>query len=205
MQTIGANLIVLNEERYIATAIKSLLPLTNEIVIVDGGSIDDTVAICKQFTINLLTRKFDFDFASQRNLALENSKSDWILALDADEAITPDSIEPIKHLINNLPYEDASMFTICGLNYLDDRLMSTDYHYRLFRRDCSKWKDKLHESIELTNGKGYQAPEPIRIEHRKELRRQLYSDQLYKNIEEGNLTFPSDDDFNFTERTFEGI
>lgn len=71
----------------------------DDVVLVDSGSTDGTVEIAKAHNVRVLRRPFD-DFASQRNFGLTNAafKHDWILHLDADEALTPAFTERLSAL-----------------------------------------------------------------------------------------------------------
>src|SRR3954454_5855499 len=83
---ITATIITLNEERNIARAIESLR-CCDEILILDSGSIDRTVELAQ----NLGVRAFEAGwrgFAGQKNWAAEQASHDWILSLDADEALS---------------------------------------------------------------------------------------------------------------------
>src|SRR5512142_2888251 len=83
---ITATIITLNAERNIARAIESLR-CTDEILIVDSGSVDRTVELAQ----NLGTRVIEANwrgYAAQKNWAAEQARHDWILSLDADEVLS---------------------------------------------------------------------------------------------------------------------
>jgi glycosyltransferase involved in cell wall biosynthesis len=99
MLPISATLITYNEQRNIAEALQSI-SWANEIVVVDSGSSDDTVAICRKFTERILHRDWT-GFADQKNFAVENARNDWIFSLDADERPSPELSREIQELARN--------------------------------------------------------------------------------------------------------
>src|SRR5512139_3383217 len=61
----------------------------DEIIVVDSGSTDATVAICREFTPHVHVRDWP-GFGIQKNRALDCATKDWVLSLDADERVTPE-------------------------------------------------------------------------------------------------------------------
>jgi glycosyltransferase involved in cell wall biosynthesis len=85
--TISAVLITLNEERNLAECLDSL-SFCDEIIIVDGGSTDKTVAIASRYTSKLYVEENWRGFGQQKQRALELASCEWILSIDADERVT---------------------------------------------------------------------------------------------------------------------
>ncbi len=87
-----------NEEVNIARCLDSLV-WCDDIVVIDSGSTDQTVAIAERAGARILTRKFD-NFAEQRNFGLEHGKfkHEWVLHLDADEVVTSEFQAALNHL-----------------------------------------------------------------------------------------------------------
>lgn len=85
---ISACIITLNEEDNIDRCLSSL-DFTNEIIIVDSGSIDKTIEIASKYNAAIYTRKFD-NYVNQKNFCISKAKNEWVLSLDADEAISPE-------------------------------------------------------------------------------------------------------------------
>src|ERR1039457_6804848 len=83
---ITATIITFNEERNIARAIESLR-CCDEIVIVDSGSVDRTVELAEKLRGRVIEAGW-LGFAEQKNRAAEHAAHDWILSLDADEALS---------------------------------------------------------------------------------------------------------------------
>lgn len=83
-------LIVRNEEAFLPQCLRSVRDLAHQIVVVDTGSTDRTVAIAREFGAEVHSFTWRDDFSAARNAALEHARGDWILALDADEELLPD-------------------------------------------------------------------------------------------------------------------
>lgn len=110
---VSACIIAMNEEAYIARAINNLkkIELVEEIIIVDGGSTDYTVKICEQLGCKVVYKKWEQDFASQRNFAMSLCKNDWVVWLDADEWYSEKLRSAISVLLPALPDRYAAIRT----------------------------------------------------------------------------------------------
>jgi glycosyltransferase involved in cell wall biosynthesis len=86
-----ASLIVKDEEESIRSCLESLEGVADEVVVVDTGSTDRT----REFALKLGARLYDFewngDFSAARNYGLDRSNGTWILYIDADERLRPES------------------------------------------------------------------------------------------------------------------
>jgi glycosyltransferase involved in cell wall biosynthesis len=93
-----------NEELHLARCLQSILPLTNDIVVVDCFSQDQTVAIAKQYGARVLERAWENNHSTQVNWALTQLPVDtkWVMRIDADEYLTPNLITQIKEVLPNL-------------------------------------------------------------------------------------------------------
>lgn len=91
-------MIVKNEERFLEQCLRSVQGMVDEINIVDTGSTDRTVEIAKAFGANVRFEAWRNDFASARNQSLEMATKRWILQLDADEELLPESREALQQL-----------------------------------------------------------------------------------------------------------
>lgn len=99
MIKISACLIVKNEKDHIQDVLSSLSGV-DEIVIVDTGSLDNTVELARSFTDKVFTDYvWNDDFAGARNHALSKCTGDWVLSIDADEVLEPGGIEKIRKII----------------------------------------------------------------------------------------------------------
>jgi tetratricopeptide (TPR) repeat protein len=82
-------MIVRDEERVLARCLASVTGLVSEIIVVDTGSQDRTVAIAQDYGAEIRHFTWIDDFAAARNASLIGARGDWILVLDADESLTP--------------------------------------------------------------------------------------------------------------------
>jgi tetratricopeptide (TPR) repeat protein len=92
-------MIARDEERFLPECLACVRDAVDEIVLVDTGSTDRTVAIAESFGAKVLHTTWDDDFSTPRNLGLAAATGDWILVLDADEFVQPGGCERIRELV----------------------------------------------------------------------------------------------------------
>jgi glycosyltransferase involved in cell wall biosynthesis len=112
---ISLAMIVKNEEAMMAHCLESVKALVDEIIVVDTGSTDKTIDIAKEFGARVYPFKWRDDFSAARNESLKYCKADWVLILDADEAIDPLDYETIKNACLR-PQADA--YSLIHRNYV---------------------------------------------------------------------------------------
>jgi glycosyltransferase involved in cell wall biosynthesis len=117
MPTLALSMIVRDEEQTLPTCLESVKDLVDEIVIADTGSTDGTVEVAKRFGARYFSIPWENDFARARNRALEEVRSDWVLALDADERVDEKAKQSLPRLLKASAI-DGYMVTI--LDYLLD-------------------------------------------------------------------------------------
>ncbi len=84
-------MIARDEEENLPRALESVRDLAAEIVVVDTGSVDATQEIAASFGARVIEHPWNDDFSEAKNVALDNAAGDWILFLDADEYVCPES------------------------------------------------------------------------------------------------------------------
>jgi len=94
---LSAVIITFNEERNIRRCLESLVPVADEIVVVDSFSTDRTAEICQEFNVKFICNRFD-GHIEQKNFAAMQAQFDWVLSLDADEALSETLRNSILHL-----------------------------------------------------------------------------------------------------------
>ena len=87
--TLSVCIITLNEEANIARTLQSVKGIADEVIIVDSGSTDATVALSQANGAKVFVEPWK-GFAPQKNSALAKATGDWILSLDADEEVSPE-------------------------------------------------------------------------------------------------------------------
>ena len=92
-------MIARDEERFLPECLRRALPAVDEIVLVDTGSTDRTVAIAESFGARVLHQPWADDFSAPRNAALAAATGDWILVLDADEFLVGAAAARIRELV----------------------------------------------------------------------------------------------------------
>lgn len=83
MPKISACIICFNEEKKIEDCLKSLVPVADEILVVDSLSTDDTVNIVRKYTDKIFDQAF-LGHIEQKNFAVSKASHDWIVSLDCD-------------------------------------------------------------------------------------------------------------------------
>jgi glycosyltransferase involved in cell wall biosynthesis len=153
---ISATIITCNEERNLPRAIESLR-CCDEIVVVDSGSTDRTMAIAEKYGARVLEADWR-GYAGQKNYAASAATHDWVLAIDADEALSEDLEAEIWQLKKKGPEFDA--YTVPRLaQYLGRWILYSGWHpdrkVRLFDRRKARWTgDYVHESVVSTGSVG---------------------------------------------------
>ena len=149
-------LITRNEAANIAAALESVA-WADEVIVVDSGSEDGTVAIAKRYATRVEVREWR-GYSAQKNLAADLANHDWILSVDADERVTPALAQEIRALMDRGPEQRG--YRISRVTwYLGRWLHSTDwypdYQLRLYDRRSGRWNGRrVHESFELQGTPG---------------------------------------------------
>jgi glycosyltransferase involved in cell wall biosynthesis len=189
---ISACLVVQDEEAYIETAVKNLLPNVREVVVVDGGSKDKTVEVCKKLGCRVEERKFDFDFSAQRNFAMSVCETDWVLFCDADEWFSEEFYTILPSLLLN-PLENCFGYHVYRISRFDGQVVGTDFQWRVLHKTGGFWQGKVHEGFTFYSGKmGLKMPKEYCMYHEHTMKRQLYNNALYYNINQGIKERPAD-------------
>ena len=154
-------LITLNEEANLPCTLDSVMPLVRdgkgEIIVVDSGSTDRTMEIARSYGAGTFVEPWK-GFAAQKNSAMDKASADWLLQLDADEALEPALAEEINTAIEH--NSAASGFWIPRKNFFLGRWIKhggfyPDRKLRLIRRGAGKFEEYgAHPTIKVTGPTG---------------------------------------------------
>jgi len=125
----------------------------DEVVILDSGSSDDTLAIARQFP-NVTIHATQFrGFGILHNEATALARNDWIFSLDSDEVMTPDLVREVT----SLSLDANAVYSVTMQNYYNGKWIRwcgwyPDRHVRLFHRKKTRFtEDEVHERV-IANG-----------------------------------------------------
>ena len=147
MKTLSVVILTKNEEKNIVEVINNAQKCTDNILVVDSGSTDKTVFLANECGAEVVFRKWDNDFAAQRNFALAKIKTDYVLYLDADERMSLELIESVKNAVAKgeaKQYSFMRKIEAFGFEY-NHGIFAPDEVTRLFPRLKVKWEHKVHE------------------------------------------------------------
>ena len=151
---VSAVIITYNEEAIISKTL-SQLSWCNEIIIIDSGSTDQTVQICKEYGCSVYYRPFN-GFGEQKKYGVSKAQYDWILCIDADEILTDTLIEEIQSELNDkeiLPCAFQMPLNLVFMNKVfkyGKELNCT--RIRLFNKKWGNWDGAVvHEKV-VVNG-----------------------------------------------------
>ncbi|HEY9722263.1 MAG TPA: glycosyltransferase, partial [Oscillatoriaceae cyanobacterium] len=166
--TLSACLIVKNEAENLSRCLESLDGRAEEIVVVDTGSSDDTVAIAESFGAKVFHFPWCDDFSAARNFALEQATGDWILFIDADEEL---EVRDAAAFERRLSEAGAEAYSITQANLDDDgQIVSEVQALRLWPNTPGiRFSGRVHENIgPALEQQGWRCVEidAIRLRHR---------------------------------------
>jgi glycosyltransferase involved in cell wall biosynthesis len=150
MESISTVIICRDEEYNIERCLKSVVPFSQEIVVVDSGSTDRTVEIAKRYATRVISREW-MGYGRQKQFALAHSSCPWVFSIDADEEVSPGLREEIA----------ALDFTADGYEmprkawYLGRWVQHSGWYpghiLRLFRREAGTFTDEpVHEYVSVS-------------------------------------------------------
>jgi glycosyltransferase involved in cell wall biosynthesis len=150
---ISAVIITKNEYRVIRECVESCLQFTDDVVVLDSGSTDDTVAIANQAGARVYENEW-LGYGPQKNLANSFSKYDWILSIDADER--PD--QKMILTLAQLKLNPKNIYCFKLVDHFDTRPirfseLRPKWKKRLFNKTSVRWDEReVHEQLVFENG-----------------------------------------------------
>jgi (heptosyl)LPS beta-1,4-glucosyltransferase len=147
---LSAVLIVKDEAEGLADCVEGFV-WADEIVIVDAGSTDDTVAVAQRYTDKVYVESDWQGYGVQRQRAQRYASGEWILMIDADERVTPELAAEIRSVVNG--DDQSRVYALPRLSYCFGRFIRhggwyPDYVVRLYPRDAAAYGDeRVHEKV----------------------------------------------------------
>lgn len=206
MKKISVVLAVFNEEENLEECLSSVRNFADEIVIVDGGSIDKTLDIAKAFDAKIIKTDNPQIFHINKNKAIDKATGDWILQLDADEVVPEELAREIREVVL---INDINGYWIPRRNFFLGRFLKKggqypDYTMRLYRKGKGRLPAKdVHEQAIVDGKVGYLKNDLLHLRDKnfsKYINRfNRYTDLLSEQLEQAHIHINI---FSFTDYVF---
>lgn len=139
-------MIVKDEERNIKRCLESVKGVFDEIIILDTGSVDETIEIAKKYGVKIYSYSWEDDFSKARNKSIEYANNEWVFILDADEELPVETVKAINELIKE--DFDAVFFKIVSFTGEQRGNASIHYNIRMFKNKKEyRFEGRIHENI----------------------------------------------------------
>lgn len=186
-QPLSVCLIVLNEADRLGPCLESL-SFADEILVVDSGSRDNTLAVAQSFGAKVIEQPW-LGYGPQKQFAVDRAEHDWVLCLDADERLTPGLAGEIREVLAS-PRTDAYEIPRCNLflgRWLRHGEGYPDRSLRLFDRRKARWSDDpVHEKV-ICEGRVGRLSGDLRHESADRLDRYLKKQNRYTSLQAEEL------------------
>ncbi len=150
MNTLSIVVIAKNEGENLAACLATAT-WADEVLVIDGGSTDNTVEVAQRFTPHVFSFNDWPGYGKQRQRAQALAHSHWILMLDADEHITPESQREIQEIVRHYPMDTVfaiPRLTWCFGGYIRHGGWYPDYVSRLYPTKLTQYDNALvHEQV----------------------------------------------------------
>ncbi len=154
--TLSVILITKNEADRVEPCLQSVVNIADEIIVLDSGSTDETVSICKKYTDNVEITDWP-GFGKQKQRALDKATCDWVLSIDADEALDEKMQAALLALLAQNKIEKDAYKLPWGVTLYGKTLKygrSARSVLRLFKRQGARYTlDEVHETVIPSGGK----------------------------------------------------
>lgn len=133
-------IITKDEEKRLPQCLNSIL-FADEILVVDSESVDNTIGVAKSFGCRVLSKPWQ-GYAKQKQFAVDSCTNNWVLILDADERIPPETAEGIQKIISQ-PKQNFSSYSFHRKNFFHNRWI----------RHCGWWPDRIVRLVDRRQGR----------------------------------------------------
>lgn len=164
MATWSLTIIARDVERELATTLDSITGIFDEVVVVDTGSTDGTVAVAESRGARVGRFEWVDDFAAARNYALSLATCDWVAWMDTGDVILPGHVADFLALKSSPSLDDPAVLGVaCRFDRVmpDGTVVDSTVKARLARRELAVWTGAVHETL----GVGVPDGEPWAIHH----------------------------------------
>lgn len=160
MKKISVALATYNEEKNIGPCLETVKDWVDEIVVVDGGSTDKTVALAEKYGANVMKTTNKPIFHINKQMAMDACQGDWILQLDADEIVTSALRDEIKKIVKQKNSKVVAYYLPRKNTFLGREMkkggLYPDYVIRLVKTGKARLPCKsVHEQMEVDGETGY--------------------------------------------------
>ncbi len=201
---LSIGMIVKNEQKYLKQCLDALQPLLravpSELIIVDTGSVDDTVSIAKQYTDKVYSFEWDGNFANARNASLKRAVGEWFMFVDADEVFeNTDELQDFLQKGRTTDYHGYNLicYPMVNLSEKEGDVGLIHLATRGFRRfEGIKFQYRVHESVNVEGGKAFSA-QSVQCKHygySKNLSSEYREEKLLRNLEQLKLGMQEEPD-----------
>lgn len=150
--TVSACLIVRNEEEQLPRCLESIRDWVDELIIVDTGSTDRTVAIAQAYGAHLFHQPWEGDFSKHRNHSLDQAGGEWIFIIDADEQFCLEDLPKLRQVLDDPTHDIVSIdvFNVYGRDQATKTFLPS---IRFFRRRLNlRYTGIVHNTLTLPPG-----------------------------------------------------
>jgi len=195
LPTLSVCILTKNEQNNIERAIKSVKKIADEIIVLDTGSTDKTVELAEKLGAKVYHTKWENSFAKARNEIIKYTTKDWVLMLDADEALVEESAQILKLSLLREPKTNLYLTKIINIFDVSTKKATLEHYVgRLFRNHVNiQYARDIHEIPVDSNGvlitsnplKGleiyhYGYAKEVVIEKDKDERNKVLLEKMYK-------------------------
>lgn len=151
MEKVSAVLLTRNEERNVERCLRSLA-WVDEVVVVDTGSRDQTLALATKYTQSIFRGDINRGFSYNRNLGNRKARNAWILKIDADEVVSPAFSEEVLERMRS--HRDVDGYVAASRIHFRGKWIRgcgwyPMYQVRLFDKRKANWEGMIHERLVL--------------------------------------------------------
>ncbi|MCH8544054.1 MAG: glycosyltransferase family 2 protein [Alcanivorax sp.] len=154
--TLSVCIITMNEADRLRRCLESVADIAEEIIVYDSGSTDETVAIAREYTDKVWVTDWP-GFGLQKQRALDQARMEWVLSIDADEALDEQARQSLGALLEREQIEEVAFRIQWAVIRHGKRLKhgrSARAPLRLYRREGARFTPvAVHETIEHPPGK----------------------------------------------------